>query len=450
MPSFPLVMHSWLSELIIAIIYNITNFYGLAVLFAAVNLGILFAIYTYFKTNLGKKYLDDSKYWRLTFLVASITVFFGFFYVRPQVFSWCFWGLFVLVISKEKLYSRYKFFLPPFFLLWTNLHGDFALPIFLLSFVNLCWIIAKRRLNYVDLSILLLSLLVTLVNPFGISLWREVFATYFNPYIRGNVSEWQPIFGYFDFSLLLMTSFSVFTLWKYRKLFPIHLVLIYVFLFIQAVLSIKNIPLWLIYSFIFIYPSINFLYKDLRDKISVERFKKAGVFVFALSVVLFISQVSVAFVGFFYSPYITYPHLALGYLENNPFSGQLFSDFDMGGYLIWKFPQKKVFVDGRMDTWNWNANLPDESNNAFRDYLDILSGKLDFNKAADKYNITTVLWPKYGYIDKNSFEYKTNKQTCELYYIGCMAIYRPLFDDRLKNDGWHEVYSDKVATVYKR
>src|SRR5258708_6070702 len=256
MPSFPLVMHSWLSELFIAIIYKFSGFYGLSFIFSFFCLGPLMFLFYFLGKNINKDFLKTSLYWRIAILIFSITVFFGFFYIRPQVFSWGLWALFVLIISRAKLYLRFRFFLPLLFLIWSNLHGDFALPVFLLVFLNGYWVLKLKKIDLLNILILALSWIATLINPFGVNLWREVFATYFNPYIRANITEWKFITGYFDLSFVFLVLFTTLMVWRYRKRFELYLVLIYLFLLVQAITSVKNVPLFVIYSFIFNYKSI--------------------------------------------------------------------------------------------------------------------------------------------------------------------------------------------------
>lgn len=46
---------------------------------------------------------------------------------------------------------------------------------------------------------------------------------------------------------------------------------------------------------------------------------------------------------------VKYPCQAIKMLEGK--TGNIFNTYEWGGYLIWKLPKMKVFVDGRMPAW---------------------------------------------------------------------------------------------------
>ena len=46
-----------------------------------------------------------------------------------------------------------------------------------------------------------------------------------------------------------------------------------------------------------------------------------------------------------------YPLGAVKYLHENPIEGNMFNEYNWGGFLIWQYPEKKVFIDGRMPSW---------------------------------------------------------------------------------------------------
>jgi len=453
MPSFPVVSHSWGSEIIFAILYNKIGFFGLTFIFTSLLIIFLFFINWFLVKNFNKEFRKIAFPWILSIFIVSATVFLNFFYVRPQIISWVLWGLFVLVISDKKRFIKYRIFLPILFLLWANLHGEFALGIVVLIFITFFKFLIDRKIDFNNLMICLLSIFVTLINPYGINLWREVFATYFNPYLRLYISEWQPIFlSYFDLSLIFSFVFSTYLVWLYRKHFGLDLFLIYIFLFMQAIVSIKNIPLWLIFSFVFTYKGVYLLYKSLNNNISRHRFKISGKFLLASVLFLFVFQVFLNFKEIIYSvnPFATsYPSEALLFLKANPKERQIFSSFNWGGYLVWQIPSKKVFIDGRMAVWDWSPASHSETGNAFKDYLNILSGELDFNMIANKYNIDTVLWPKS--VVPSTSDLKLTQTFCShvrLYL--CKSLNMVMFPKILIKDGWHPIYSDKIAAIYRR
>ena len=128
-------------------------------------------------------------------------------------------------------------------------------------------------------------------------------------------------------------------------------------------------------------------------------------------------------------------------------AGRIFSEYNWGGYLIWKLPEKKVFIDGRMPSWRWKDNPEGELGAAFDDYSDILSGDKDYKGMFTKYNVDTVLtyiprkpsvfdyWQ--AYLDKFLAQFGREERSFD-------------FLTELKKDGWIEVYRDSVAVIYKK
>ena len=90
---------------------------------------------------------------------------------------------------------------------------------------------------------------------------------------------------------------------------------------------------------------------------------------------------------------VYYPPLAIRYLSQHLPKGQIFSSFEWGGYLDWKLPQKRVFIDGRMASWKQKKNKL-ESEYAFAEQIKLLQLKLNLVKFFNKYDIDTVLLPR--------------------------------------------------------
>ena len=79
-----------------------------------------------------------------------------------------------------------------------------------------------------------------------------------------------------------------------------------------------------------------------------------------------------------------YPVGAVAYLQEHPPSGHMLNFYLWGGYLNWKDSRLKVFLDSRVDIFEYSGVL--------KDYLDLL-GLYDVNPTLDKYRIQYVLFP---------------------------------------------------------
>jgi hypothetical protein len=79
-----------------------------------------------------------------------------------------------------------------------------------------------------------------------------------------------------------------------------------------------------------------------------------------------------------------YPAQAVSYLQAHPPSGPVLNFYLWGGYLNWRDPSLKIFLDSRVDIFEYSGVL--------QDYLDVLALK-DPEPLLDKYKIRYVLFP---------------------------------------------------------
>ncbi len=79
-----------------------------------------------------------------------------------------------------------------------------------------------------------------------------------------------------------------------------------------------------------------------------------------------------------------YPVQAVSYLQAHPSSGPMLNFYLWGGYLNWRDPSLKVFIDSRVDIFEYSGVL--------QDFLNVLALK-DPEIVLDKYQIRYVLFP---------------------------------------------------------
>ncbi len=99
-----------------------------------------------------------------------------------------------------------------------------------------------------------------------------------------------------------------------------------------------------------------------------------------------------------------YPARALNYLRQFHPQGPVFNDCLWGGYLIWNVRNIPVFIDSRIDIYEYNG--------VFADYLDALGIKNTL-EILNKYHIRYVLFPRessVAYLLMNNTGWKTDYQ----------------------------------------
>jgi hypothetical protein len=428
MANFPFVDHEWLSNIYIYFLYNHIGQLGLALIFGVMATASLVIC-------LPKKSQPIIKYFLLILAIASVIPFAG---IRPQVQTWLFLAILIKVIFDQEWWRKLRFFLPPFFLLWANLHGGFAVGLATLTVIMVVKSIGLRKVNITDLLIVVSSWLVTLINPYGLRLWGEIISTQTDTNLRWRIAEWMPSIFSFNFPFIFLACLSGTLIFRYRKKYLPEELIVYLAFLIEAVLSVRNIPLWTIIAL----PLTFKAFSQLTDEVSkvqkgTERLQKSLLYAMPIAILILISQI---YFDLRSSPNQNnfYPSQAVSYLKNNLPPGNIFSDYNWGGYLIWKLPEKKTFIDGRMPSWRYPNCPPNESCNAMQDYLDISNGKKDYHQFFDKYQINTVL--------------AAIPQKPTLFDRIAMYFQKSNFNltTKLLQDGWKKVYKDNVSVILQR
>jgi hypothetical protein len=433
MKSFPFVDHEWLTNIFIYLgdKYLGYNFLVLFFVFIAL-LGLLIAIENFPKRGFWQ-YL-----WLVFFLMGAgaISSFTG---VRPQILSWFYLALWLRLILKPKYSFKEILKMGLFILLWANTHGSFALGIFCLGVIFLFRSWQKKKIAKEEGLAFLFCLGLTFLNPYKERLWGEVWLQISDSKLRWRIAEWMPSFFKPIFPFLFLVSWGFF-IYQYRQKFEKEILFLFIFFLIEAFLSLRNIPLFVIFSLRIYGKTVNFLEKEIKEK-GVQEKRAKNFFLILLSLSLFIFGVQ-EFV-FNYKD-LLYPLKAVNFLKKNLPKGEILAPYDWGGYLIWQLPEKKVFIDGRMPSWRWKADLPGESNNAMDDYSAILENEEKLAETLEKYKITTVLWFREDGKRRNIFEEKL----ANLFFY---KLKKPIsIEAFLRERKWEKKYEDELAVVLSK
>ena len=437
MSTFPFIDHEWLSNVFIHIFHSSIGIWSLSFVFAIFTFG---AIYLSLKRD-----PRNLVFWELP-VVLSIGILYAYFGVRPQVESWLLWAIFLAITLNEKRWKKWNFFLPILFLIWVNLHGSFAVGLVTLFIIGALRFWAKRKLEKDYLKIFIASLLVTFINPYGPRIWHEVWLQVSDSSLRLSILEWQPAFFSFNLPFVIYSTLSASLIWRQRDKFKLEELGLYLFFLILGISSVRHVPLWIILSLPLTIKAIRLTFESTKKiQYAQERFNKVyGIGLYGAQVILAIQFFLVLGGAFSFSESRFYPKEALSYIKENLPKGEIFSEYGWGGYLDWKLPEKKVFIDGRMPSWRWKGSPENESGYAMKDYKNILSGKVNYSQEFEKYNIDTLLWPRHEY--KGFFDTISEKLTNVLFKE------KKGFDlvGKLEADRWKKVYEDKVAVIYKK
>jgi len=443
MPSYRFVDHEWGMDLLIATIYDACGMWPLVVLFSCIGIGTLFVLWSVNKSR-----------WGILLLFLICGTLFEFIGVRPQVVTWFFLAILTGLLFETNAWQRFRFFVPFLFLLWANLHGGFAIGIVIFGISLLGQMLEKHHVDREDLFVFVFSLFATLCNPYGYHLWTEVIKSATDPTLRWAIQEWYPAIYFSNIAFWVYVALSVFLILRFYQRFSLTMLVIYGLLLFAGLASMRNIPIFMIYSFYQTLQAIHFLKQDAEKvQFGKIRFVKAYTVFFILCLFLFLPQLG----AFVYGVFVlrenqnSYPASAISYLQKHLPKEQLFFSYDWGGYFIWQLPQKKVFIDGRMPSWRNSSAAMDESTYAFGEYQKILENQEPFSAASKKYKIDTlVISPNDLHEPQGKiFGIALDKSVLLKRFFGANLSFSSVVS-QAKKMGWRKVYHDQTAVIFEK
>lgn len=429
MPNYPWVTHEWGADVLMALLNGWGGLWALVIFFAAIIASAFYIV---------SGGISNSRAIRILVAIIGVFISWTIVGVRPQMITLLGVAILLYLVFnwKEKPHPRWLMWLPPLFLLWTNLHGGFSVGFIILLVFGagelLRHILSAGRKNPSLLTTAHfwalakwsgLAFLATLVNPNGWRVYWELYQTFVDRDVLNRIMEWLPITltSVGSYNMGLMVLLLIFLLITNRGRFDTTKLVLVVAIFIFSLTSWRHMPIFALTAVVLLAEQLDlFLRKDVLPILN------SWLGIVALSLILFLAgSWQVYRIGHviadpaLYGEVYRYPYGAVEHLKANPPTHtNLFNEYGWGGYLIWQYPERKVFIDGRMAIWK----------------------DADFNIFDDLASITGV--------DKQSA-----LATMERWEIDLVMIEntRPLngFLSQLPDD-WEIKYRDNLATIWEK
>jgi hypothetical protein len=339
---------------------------------------------------------------------VGLFTFFGLWQVltiRPQTMSFF---LFVVTYLVLEFASRWRWLLvlPPLLMaLWANVHGAFPAGLmligaFLLAAIWNDWVQGERLLrstrSWALLLCLFASALATLVNPYGIGIYRYVGLTS-NRAAERLIDEWVPPsldqwigLAFFVSLALMMVLFAATWLRRGRRPTVKELCLCGIFL-VLASRSVRMVAWWLLVTA----PVAASLISDLLSRERLEQTDEVerspgtvivfGLIVLATTFCLPALQSHNPLLQLTRSGPRTEDDLEAvhQHMNANVGSGRIFSRFEWGEYLGWTCPPRySIFMDGRIEIY------PDQ---VWKEYTAVTCGFDDWQRILDRYQVNCLV-----------------------------------------------------------
>lgn len=429
-PPIPWTAHEWLSEVIMALIHQVSGLTGVVVFFTFL---LAFTFYLLFQMIRGA---GGNILVAVFIVLLATTASQVHWLARPHVFS------LLLLVPWYQILEEYHngthnrlYLLPPLMLLWVNLHGGYLSGFMLLAIYMIGEMApifsrniegkakALQRLKYLSITVVI-CLFAACVNPYGYHILFFPFNLVSNKLIMDNVAEFlSPNFhepSPFKYLLLLLVTILAASR---KRLRCTELLLILVFLN-MALYSVRYITLFAIIVAPILVRQIDTLLHDsdgrfvdivkkrARNFAEVDR-DAGGILWLMLAVLVVAGTISSGRINYEFDPNKK-PVAAVKFLEKVNITGNVFNNDEFGDYLIYaSWPRYKVFFDGRSDMYGTEK---------LKEYLKIRSFQDGWESILDRYEITWI------FFDTDS---------------GLVRFLKERKD-------WKLIYQDKVASIYAK
>ncbi len=463
----PWVDHEWLLNGVMAKIFDVSNYLGLHLFFMVI--AILAAFLAWRRLGSFKESDGMTRYLGIFFLFIAFWASRAHLGLRVQELGLLGLSFLFLIFSDHRKYQIYYYFLPLVFALWANLHGSFLLGLlllgafcvyaflspylrrfFLFKYFSIIQISVKERWRL--LVIFMLSVVATLINPYGLGLYSFL-AGYTNTFYMMYIREWQ---GQFIFPLyysqilylsIFLTLVGIYVWQKRRKELSISLFdgALSIFFFVLAFKSRRHFPIFALASLPIMVVATRTLMSEMRLKFK-ESAQVIGVFLLTI--------VSLSFVVYQASilPWRQetideycgrkYPCAAVKYLQSHPETQnlRLFNEYNWGGYLIGAYTKKQIFIDGRMPQAAFREHT------ILEEYLKIRQADAQAQELLDEYDIGLV------FINAQNNYYKLKPWESFFFQVSDSDLEMPdKLHDYLKTSSlWREAYRDNLSVIYER
>jgi hypothetical protein len=323
--NFPWIDHEWANDVLISYLYQLQGYLLVSLFFAAIwTIGLLLNA------------------WRARFaiLLVALAAMLPYATIRPT--AWTVLGLAIMLrILLNKKPGKTILYLPLLFLFWANLHGGFVLGLAILFY----FVIIRKSKPL--LLILLLCLLATLINPYGPRLYVEIFRTLTDWQLHTQ-TEGMSVFHLpsYTWELILLWG-AGFWLFARKKL--INWFSVSPLLLLTSLVATRNVPLFTMAAT----PELNRYYTSAKYLIPKSLPRLAKIIYRSMVVIAIVIPAYFVISGSIPTSNreTSYPVAAVAYLKTHQCNGNLYNDFNYGGFLIWQLPQYPVYIDGRMPSW---------------------------------------------------------------------------------------------------
>lgn len=360
-PADPMVAHGWLSEIFFALLYRLGGLPLLSVV-TGIAVGLTHGMIAIFLRRRGA----DPR-WAFLAALLSLSLASTHWLTRPHMFSIIGTALTLFLLESNPKYRQLLFV--PLYAVWANLHGGWLYGIMmigafiageLLEALTLAtdrpeWLARARR----DVVAFILASAATLMNPYGLTLHKEVFSAVTSSTLASNMSEFlAPNFqdaGEWPFLLAILLTVVLFAYTTRRPPLP-WLLLIVMSLFF-ALRSFRNIALFGVSAWPLIalhaaraWPVGKRRFPLFTEFARLDPDSRVGMLAIPTAVLLLALGLNRGHIGPItvipdHFSAKAFPTVAVERARDARLDGRVFDAWEWGGYIMYAWPSARLQVD---------------------------------------------------------------------------------------------------------
>ncbi len=375
---------SFIYDALISLTFDVGGFVAISIIGTIVSSLIIFVIY---KTMRGDFLVKMSLILIATAFSWS-TISLGF---RSQFMTLLFLFLEIYLLSRKKL----VYLLPLLFLIWANTHAGFFLgPIVLGIYtanVFYRWIFKKVDFrefrSFIFLTIT--GILATLINPFGYRIYLEIYHHMQIP-MNTLIAEWVPPPQNYVLLILSLTGVLFYihlskTNYKNFNIFFLVLLLLSTYLAISAR---RNLPIYYFSAVIF----ASYEFRKFKMPKKWTSFIHDFSFLCLFGLILYFGFTNVVSINKYNKGQDQFLNNQVEFFKDK--SGNVYNTYEWGGFLVWKLPNMKFFIDGRMPAW-----IGENGESPYTTWLKITQTQPDWEQILNKYETNYLLIANGTFLD---------------------------------------------------
>ncbi len=399
----------WLYQVILYIFYSMFSYAGLTVFNSIVIISVFYLLLKRMNLYGVPVFLS-----LLCLLLCIVSIQLRFSY-RPEIITWLFMLLTLLVLDRYYYFNKNSlFFLPVIMLLWVNMHGLFILGLLIIAAYLVSIFIDKKILDKNLLKWSLISIAAVFINPYFSE--GALFPFYlFTRLQKGNIfqqnitelqSPWtmSGLIGfelYLYYSIAILSFVLIFITYKKRSFHEFALLAAFFYISFS---SFRNVPVFIIYAVYIIGVCISDMLKNKNPEKHHDKFIRYEKTLSVIFTGIFLLICVRIITGAYYLSYnseikfgtgideTVLPEQSAEFLDSNSLDGRIINKLEFGGWLDWRIKQP-VFIDGRLEVIKedfYKEYLSGFSKNGLRNLTNKFNTSLIINDIAN-YNWTSQI-----------------------------------------------------------